>query len=124
MSKRRDIDYDALRASLLARREELASEDDQTRTDRDPVELDQTAVGRLSRMDAMQLQAMAQASHERRLLELARIDAALKRLDDGEYGHCLACDAKIPAKRLELDPASPNCIKCAEAAEYQHAHPH
>lgn len=124
MSKRRDIDINALRASLLARRAELSVEDDQTRSDRAPVELDQTSVGRLSRMDAMQGQAMAVATHERRLLEISRIDAALTRMDEGDYGQCLACDVKIPAKRLELDPATPVCVKCAEAAEYQHAHPH
>lgn len=112
------MNIDALRRRLVERREELAREDEEHRADRAPVELDQQAVGRLSRMDAMQLQAMAQATHERRLREIARIDAALKRMDDGDYGFCVACDDPIAAKRLDLDPAVPTCIDCASAAEH------
>ncbi len=81
------------------------------------VELDQSRVGRLSRMDAMQQQAMAQESQRRRKIELARIDAALTRLDGGEYGYCLKCDESIPDKRLQVDPASPLCVDCAEKSE-------
>ncbi len=117
MSKRKDIDRDALRVKLLARKAELESDDAATVADRGPVELDQQAVGRLSRMDAMQVHAMAEATHERRLAELTRIVGALERMDDGDYGYCVACDGKIAAKRLELDPAVPTCIKCAERAE-------
>lgn len=118
MSTRKDIDREALRAKLLARRAELEADDAATAEDRAPVSLDQQAVGRLSRMDALQVHAMAEATHERRLAELKRIAAALARMDDGDYGYCVACDAKIAAKRLELDPAVPTCIKCAEKAEH------
>lgn len=81
------------------------------------VELDQSKVGRLSRMDAMQAQAMAQASAERREQMLRRIDAALKRIDDDDYGVCLACDEPINPKRLEFDPTVTLCIECASKAE-------
>lgn len=77
------------------------------------VELDQTRVGRLSRMDSLQRQAMAQEAERRRKLELQRIDAALERLDTDEYGYCLTCGEKISVKRLELDPAVTVCIECA-----------
>lgn len=120
MSNRSDIDIPALRRRLQMRREEVQRDDEAHRADRDPVELDQQAVGRLSRMDAMQAQAMAQATHERRLTAVARIDAALKRMDDGDYGYCVMCDDAIAAKRLDLDPAIPTCIKCAEEAEHHH----
>lgn len=81
------------------------------------VELDQTKVGRLSRMDAMQAQAMAQASEQRREETLRRIDMALKRFDDDEYGYCLKCDGVINPKRLEFDPTVTLCIECANKAE-------
>ena len=81
------------------------------------VELDQSKVGRLSRMDAMQAQAMAQASEQRREQTLRRIDAALKRIDDDDYGYCLKCDEEINPKRLEFDPTVTLCIDCANKAE-------
>lgn len=81
------------------------------------VELDQSKVGRLSRMDAMQAQAMAQASEQRREQMLRQIDAALKRIDDDEYGYCLQCDEAINPKRLEFDPTVTLCIECANKAE-------
>ena len=81
------------------------------------VELDQARVGRLSRMDAMQAQAISIATNSRRKIELRRIAAALKRLEEGEYGYCLSCDEEIVQKRLEIDPAATLCITCAEKSE-------
>lgn len=81
------------------------------------VDLDQSRVGRLSRMDAMQMQAMAQEEDRRRKVELVRIEAALQRLEAGDYGYCIVCDETIRAKRLELDPSVPTCIQCARNAE-------
>jgi len=80
------------------------------------VSLDQTKVGRLSRVDAMQQQAMSQASDDRREENLVQIKAALERIDDGEYGDCLECLEPIAEARLEIDPAIALCIKCAELA--------
>ena len=77
------------------------------------VELDQTRVGRISRMDAMQAQAMSQETNRRRVIELQRIKAAFKRMDDGEYGYCVSCSIEIVQARLELDPATPLCMDCA-----------
>ena len=81
------------------------------------VELDQTKVGRLSRMDAMQAQAMAKASSARREQMLRRIEAALKRINDDEYGYCKECDEPINPKRLEFDPTAVLCIDCASKLE-------
>lgn len=79
------------------------------------VQLDQQSVGRLSRMDAMQAQSMALATEERRKAERARVTAALRRINAGDYGYCLNCDAEIDARRLEVDPAAPLCLDCARA---------
>ncbi len=81
------------------------------------VELDQSAVGRLSRMDAMQAQAMAKASGRRREAMLLRITAALARIDDDEYGLCQQCEEPINPKRLEFDPTALLCIDCANISE-------
>lgn len=82
-----------------------------------PVELDQTRVGRLSRMDAMQAQAMSIEAKRRREIELSRINAALIRIENGEYGECLECAGAIAVARLKFDPSTPLCITCAERNE-------
>ena len=53
------------------------------------------------------------ATGKRRLLELRRIEAALTRIEAGEYGYCTVCGEEIAARRLELDPSTPTCIGCA-----------
>ena len=79
-----------------------------------PVELDQQVQGRLSRMDALQVQEMAKAIIERRRLEITKIDATLSRMDEGEFGFCVMCGDDIPEKRLELDPTIAVCVECAK----------
>ena len=103
-----------VRDHLQAIRQELEALMAGSSEARSTVELDQTAVGRLSRMDALQGQQMALATDRRRALELKRIDSALKRLEDGDYGYCVRCEEPITAKRLEFDPAVTLCVACAE----------
>ena len=81
---------------------------------RKPVALDQQSIGRLSRMDSLQVQAMDQAQEQVRRKQIVRLKAALERLDTGDYGYCVTCDEPIGEKRLELDPATPLCIECAK----------
>ena len=99
---------------LQDRLAELSAVEEQNRRDRAPVELDQTRVGRLSRMDAMQHQAMASAQGERRRLERMRIEAALNRIEDETFGDCLRCGDEISLARLRVDPAIPVCVVCAD----------
>ena len=103
----------AFRKALLRELDLLASENSATSDDRSTVTLDQQSVGRLSRMDALQRQAMAQATQRRRGARGARIDAALKRMDEGEFGYCQDCGDEIGTKRLDLDPTIPTCVTCA-----------
>lgn len=111
------FDENAIRKRLIALRVELeslsATSDESSQT----VELDQSRVGRLSRMDAMQAQAMAKASGRRRDQTLRGIADALARLDAGEYGYCQSCEETIPNGRLEFDPTTRLCVGCAEIAE-------
>lgn len=107
----------AMRQRLLRLRADLQREAESAGGSADIVELDQAKVGRLSRMDAMQAQAMAKAAGQRREATLRRIAAALRRIDDGEFGICLECDEPINEKRLEFDPTAVRCVDCASQAE-------
>ena len=108
-----DAHKEALKHRLLAAFRALEGGNAASRDDRATVTLDQQAVGRLSRMDAMQRQAMAQATERRREAERLRLRAALARLDEGEYGYCIECGEEIAAGRLDADPAVPTCVSCA-----------
>ena len=105
------------RDKLVALRAELESIAETGDASAAVVELDQSKVGRLSRMDAMQAQAMAKASANRRQVMLTKITAALKRIDDGDYGICVECDEPINPLRLEFDPTAVRCIECASKEE-------
>jgi DnaK suppressor protein len=106
-----------IRAGLEARRRSLVEALAGLDVTSAPVELDQARVGRLSRMDALQEQAMAKSGQQRLGLELKRIDAALRRVEDGSYGECLSCGDDIAEGRLSADPAAPLCIACAAQRE-------
>jgi DnaK suppressor protein len=110
------IDLEAIAARLRARREELRALTAAHEEESQPVELDQTSAGRLARMDELRSQAMALEVERRREVEIARIDTALQRLAEGEYGYCVSCGDAIAPRRLELDPATPVCVSCAERA--------
>ncbi len=116
MSDSSDIDPEAVRAALIARREALLRLVDSSAEARRTVELDQSRVGRLSRMDALQSQAMSVETDRRRKVELQQIEAALGRIVDGDYGTCTGCGEAIGPKRLALNPTTPVCIDCAQAA--------
>lgn len=103
----------AFRAQITARLAELGEEDARGASGQATVELDQQAIGRLSRQDALQSQAMARATHARRDIERRRLVAALARLDEGEFGTCEDCGEEIAEARLTLDPGITRCISCA-----------
>lgn len=102
---------------LLALQQELMGHEQVNEEAAGVVELDQTRVGRLSRMDAMQGQAMSQDIQRRRKIDLQRIERALERLENYEYGDCLRCEEPIAEARLEFDPAATHCIECAQSKE-------
>jgi DnaK suppressor protein len=106
-----------MKKKLLELRDELLAVSKSGADAASVVELDQTKVGRLSRMDAMQAQAMAKASEQRREQTLRLIEAALQRIEDDEYGYCQECEEPINPKRLEFDPTVLLCIECASKAE-------
>lgn len=110
-------DYTLARKRLLDKRDELVKLLEISDDARSTVELDQQSVGRLSRMDALQGQAMAQEQQRRRQQGLIRIEAALRRIEDDDYGSCLDCGDEIADRRLEIDPMATLCIRCAALFE-------
>ncbi|MCW8900784.1 MAG: TraR/DksA family transcriptional regulator [Gammaproteobacteria bacterium] len=117
MNKLTTEQIEIFREALLKQREILttavAAEGESSKT----VELDQSKVGRLSRMDALQGQAMTQETKHRHEEGLRNITAALSRIESGDYGYCSSCDELISTARLEVDPAASLCINCATLAE-------
>lgn len=111
------IDDEIARKRLITLRGELLKLEEISNDARETVELDQQAVGRLSRMDALQGQAMAQEQQRRRQHDLIRIEAALRRIEDEEYGYCLECGEEVSEKRLDIDPMATLCITCASLKE-------
>ena len=95
------------KARLLELLKDLQSQGESNKEALDVVELDQSAVGRLSRMDALQAQEMAKENERRRNAQIMRIKAALQRIEEGEYGYCVNSGNPIDKRRLELDPAAP-----------------
>ena len=108
------IDLKSAKTLLEARRDELEGLSSLSKDARGTVELDQQSVGRLSRMDAMQQQAMSQATERTRQHDLNRIKAAMVRMDEGDYGYCIECGEEIAIRRLEIDPIAERCINCAQ----------
>lgn len=108
---------DALKTRFLPRlrqeRDSLILASSETAEHRKPVELDQQSVGRLSRMDALQQQAMAAAQDARRQARIRAVEAALRRVEQDEFGWCDSCGAFIGERRLDLDPTLVRCITCA-----------
>jgi DnaK suppressor protein len=110
---------DTQRAELHGALRELEQQLEQLLADEaglgDTVELDQGAVGRISRVDALQAQALAQATQRRALLRLERVRAALERFDEDpeDFGVCPRCGDDIGLGRLRAQPEAVFCVGCA-----------
>lgn len=111
------IDKDKFEQILLDIQQQLLGVVEIIDSGNSSIELDQSKVGRLSRMDAIQGHAMAQAADARHDEQLKQVTLTLQRLDDGEYGRCQECDEWIAEARLEADPTANYCINCASLLE-------
>jgi RNA polymerase-binding transcription factor len=81
------------------------------------VSLDQSSVGRVSRMDAMQQQSMAVSTRAKAEASLRKVLKALKFMESGEYGYCHNCDAAIQLNRLKVQPEASHCLECQDQQE-------
>ena len=103
-----------IKEHLLRLRAELQDDEETLKQTSEPVELDQTRVGRLSRMDAMQSQQMALETVRRRKDHLIKVEGALQRIESDDYGYCFICDEEIDIRRLLVDPGSTRCMECVD----------
>ena len=110
-------DLQRFKLLLLKQKAELLKAGETGQQAEQVVELDQTRVGRLSRMDALQAQAMSLETGRRRRMHITEIDVAIERISTGDYGECCECGEDINPRRLEADPSASLCIKCAELQE-------
>ena len=112
-----DSDLQRFKSMLLKLKAELLKAGKTGQQAEEVVELDQSRVGRLSRMDAMQAQAMSIETGRRRRMHILAINTALACIESGDYGDCFYCGEIINPRRLEADPTARLCINCAEAQE-------
>ena len=108
---------EVLGAELEKLERELKSQLEANASAAKPVLLDQTAVGRLSRVDSMQSQAMANAARQAMMNRLKQCNAALQAVERGEYGFCRMCEEPIGVKRLTAKPEAPLCLRCQSRAD-------
>lgn len=113
----RTPDHSSAHDRLVALRDELLQSRLDSAEDVKPMVLDQAAVGRVSRADALQIQHMAQETARRRERRLSLINGALRRIESGDYGFCVDCDEAIDERQLSADPTALRCIHCAEKKE-------
>jgi len=106
-----------LHAKLLQQKEQLETLLVSNKETSEPVQLDQQALGRVSRIDAIQQQKMAAANRIAQEQTLRRTLIALKKAEDGSYGYCDECDDLIRYERLAIKPETPLCIGCQSKAE-------
>lgn len=81
-----------------------------------PVEPD-SAIGRITRLDAIQMQQMAQANRRKSQQRLQQVDAALQRIAADSYGECAECGDDIGYPRLTARPEAPFCLTCQSRRE-------
>lgn len=100
-----------LYGDLLGLRAELKQLLDDSRESSKAVDLDQP-IGRLSRMDALQQQAMAKANRVGTQRRVKLIEAAMMAIKQERYGECRRCEEPIGYPRLKARPETPFCLEC------------
>ena len=112
-----EINFKHFKLLLVKLRDELMEAEQSWSDETGTVELDQTRIGRLTRMDAIQSQQMALEAQRRRKILIRKIDAAWQRLESGDFGICSYCDTTIETERLEFDPTTVFCSECASTQD-------
>ena len=74
----------------------------------------ENAIGRISRMDAINNKSVAEAALRKAKEKLINLQQVLEHLDQSDFGQCLKCKRPIPIGRILLMPGSRFCVNCAE----------
>jgi len=108
------LGIEGFKVKLLKMKSELETLELSSKASTETVVLDQSSVGRLSRIDAMQGQQMALESQRRRKIQRLQINAALSRIENNDFGYCPTCGDEIAEGRLLFNPAVIYCVNCSE----------
>lgn len=71
------------------------------------------AIGRVSRMDAINNKTINEASLRQAEAKLKTLNIVLSKIDDDDFGICLKCKKIIPIGRILIRPESLFCVNCA-----------
>ena len=102
-----------LKEKILSQIDELKTEIKSYEETTKPVAPD-NAIGRLTRMEAINAKSISEASLSSARLRLTRLQNTLKRIDSENFGLCALCEELIPVKRLMLMPETTKCVECME----------
>ena len=108
---------DCLRQKLAHLKDEIEATLSRSKKAAQPVELDQQAIGRVSRIDAIQQQKMVEANRSRLKIRLNQVKAALTAIHEDDYGYCRRCEENIQLRRLMAKPESAICLSCQASIE-------
>jgi DnaK suppressor protein len=117
MSPLDDRQIERFRRRLLAAKEAAEELLARSASDARPVEASGSAIGRLTRMDALQVQGMERMSRRQLDIRRQQIEAALAAIEAGTFGSCRHCKGPIALPRLEALPEAPFCLECQERFE-------
>ena len=73
----------------------------------------ENAIGRVSRMDAINNKSVNEAALRSAINKLNLLDSALQRINNKDFGLCIRCKNEIPIQRILLMPQSNRCVHCA-----------
>lgn len=120
MSHLTEAQLEAFRQRLLDAKASVEALLAQTAADAKPVDLE-LPIGRLTRIDAIQMQGMAQMNRNQLEIRLQQIEASLQSFRRGLYGMCRHCKQPVHLERLKVLPESPFCVDCQERFEQERA---
>ena len=114
-----EAQFSELLTLLLSRREMLETQLSESSHALRPIALDQTLLGRVSRMDAIQQQEVTASTHRLKSIALQKVTNALALFKIGNFGYCRECDNPIGYKRLKAQPESALCLRCQTSLDSQ-----
>jgi len=74
----------------------------------------ENSIGRVSRMDAINNKGVAEAALRSAKTKLSKLQIALTKIDNPDFGNCSMCKRPIQSERLMYMPESTKCVRCAD----------
>ena len=74
----------------------------------------ENSIGRISRMDAINNKSVNEAALNTARQKLVKLEFALSKVDQEDFGICIVCNQTIPEGRLMFMPESARCVSCAD----------